>query len=194
MGPGPLNSLPAQETAIAILSWTSHCIESCATCRRAQRKFRERQKQKLADSEGKALELKKELEQLRLEKSKLETRNSLLEKLVTMKGGGALTMFSDVDGAVDVQTAQPKQEAFSQVMHLTVKGKPGWPSGRGVTCLPCQVAEGAAWQSVMHEAMACDHIALSIACVAQPNDMLDTMFCFLPMSASLSSCDGMRDA
>ena len=36
-------------------------------------------------------------------------------------------MFSDVDGAVDVQTAQPKQEAFSQVMHLTVKGKPGWP-------------------------------------------------------------------
>lgn len=96
-------------------------------CRRAQRKFRERQKQKLADSEGKALELKKELEQLRLEKSKLETRNSLLEKLVTMKGEGALTMSSDADCAIKVQTAQPKQEAFSQVMHLTVKGEPGCP-------------------------------------------------------------------
>ena len=51
-----------------------------AMCRRAQRKFRERQKQKLADSEGKATELRKELEQLRVEKSKLETRNALLEK------------------------------------------------------------------------------------------------------------------
>ena len=108
-------------------------------CRRAQRKFRERQKQKLADSEGKALELKKELEQLRLEKSKLETRNSLLEKLVTMKGGGALTMFSDVDGAIDVRAAQPKQEASFQVVHLTVKGQPGWPHRRAVICWPCQV-------------------------------------------------------
>ena len=47
---------------------------------------------------------------------------------------------------------------------------------------------------MMHGAMARNHSALSPACVAQPSDMLDTMICSLPMSASLSSCDGMQDA
>lgn len=39
-----------------------------------------------------------------------------------------------------------------------------------------------------------DHSALSPACVAQPNDMLDTVFCSPLMSASLNSCDGMQRA
>ena len=87
--------------------------------RRAQRKFRERQKQKLADSEGEATALKRELEQLRLEKSRLETRNGLLEKLVSMKGGGALSMFSDLDTALEAEAAHAKEG--SQTVLLTVK-------------------------------------------------------------------------
>ncbi len=54
-------------------------------CRRAQRKFRERQKQKLAESEGRARQLEAALERLKLEKSALETRNALLEKMVGMR-------------------------------------------------------------------------------------------------------------
>ena len=87
--------------------------------RRAQRKFRERQKQKLADSEGKATELRKELEQLRIEKSKLETRNALLEKLVTMKGSGAMSTFSDRDSAREETPRHGTQG--SHMVHLTVR-------------------------------------------------------------------------
>ncbi|CAL8468956.1 g8497 [Coccomyxa elongata] len=54
--------------------------------RRAQRKFRERQKAKLAESEGRARQLEAALEHLKLEKSALETRNALLEKMVGMRG------------------------------------------------------------------------------------------------------------
>ena len=90
-----------------------------AVCRRAQRKFRERQKQKLADSEGKATELRKELEQLRVEKSKLETRNALLEKLVRREGGSALSTFSDRDSAREETPRHATQG--SQMVHLTVR-------------------------------------------------------------------------
>ncbi len=55
--------------------------------RRAQRKFRERQKQKLAESEGRARDLQLALERLKMEKSALETRNALLEKMAGMKPG-----------------------------------------------------------------------------------------------------------
>ena len=88
-------------------------------CRRAQRKFRERQKQKLADSEGKATELRKELEQLRVEKSKLETRNALLERLITMKGSGAKSTVSDRDSAREETPRHATQG--SQMVHLTVR-------------------------------------------------------------------------
>ena len=100
-------------------------IHDVAMCRRAQRKFRERQKQKLADSEGKAIELRKELEQLRVEKSKLETRNALLEKLVRREGGGAskdsgaLSTFSDRDSAREETPRRATQG--SQMVHLTVR-------------------------------------------------------------------------
>ena len=99
-----------------------------AVCRRAQRKFRERQKQKLADSEGKATELRKELEQLRVEKSKLETRNALLERLVTMKGSGAKSTVSDRDSAREETPRHASQG--SQMVHLTVR------EGVGFFCLP----------------------------------------------------------
>jgi hypothetical protein len=56
--------------------------------RRAQRKFRERQKQKLAESEERARELERALDRMRLEKSTLEMRNALLEKIVAMRDGG----------------------------------------------------------------------------------------------------------
>ena len=59
--------------------------------RRAQRKFRERQKQKLQESEGRARELQHALERLKMEKSALETRNALLEKMVGMKGNARQT-------------------------------------------------------------------------------------------------------
>ena len=99
-----------------------------AVCRRAQRKFRERQKQKLADSEGKATELRKELEQLRVEKSKLETRNALLERLVTMKGSGAKSTVSDRDSAREETPRHATQG--SQMVHLTLR------EGGGFCCLP----------------------------------------------------------
>ena len=97
----------------------SHLMFAHALRRRAQRKFRERQKQKLADSEGEATALRRELEKLRLEKSRLETRNGLLEKLVSMKGGGALYMFSDLDTALEAEAAHAKEG--SQTVLLTVK-------------------------------------------------------------------------
>ena len=54
-----------------------------------------------------------------MDKSRLETRNGLLEKLVSMKGGGALSMFSDLDSALEAEAAHA-QEA-SQTVLLTVK-------------------------------------------------------------------------
>lgn len=60
----------------------------CVWPRRAQRKFRERQKQKLAESEERARDLERALERVRLEKSALEMRNALLEKIVAMRDGG----------------------------------------------------------------------------------------------------------
>ncbi len=62
------------------------CLRHGLVCRRAQRKFRERQKAKLAESEGRARQLEAALERLKLEKSALETRNALLEKMVGMRG------------------------------------------------------------------------------------------------------------
>jgi len=54
-----------------------------------------------------------------MEKSKLETRNNLLEKLVTMKGGGALSMFSDLDTALEAEAVHAMEAA--QTVLLTVK-------------------------------------------------------------------------
>eukprot|EP00884_Botryococcus_braunii_P020355 jgi/Botrbrau1/7002/Bobra.0165s0032.1 len=53
--------------------------------RKAQRKFRERQKAKLAESEAKVMELTSELDRLKMQLSAVETRNSILEKVVAMR-------------------------------------------------------------------------------------------------------------
>ncbi|BDA43047.1 hypothetical protein COCOBI_04-0570 [Coccomyxa sp. Obi] len=112
--------------------------------RRAQRKFRERQKQKLAESEGRARQLEAALERLKLEKSALETRNALLEKMVGMRGaepqpqsqpptagrvedtplnGVPVDVSERADGGdTVVETVVPSQETIE----LTVrKGRPG---------------------------------------------------------------------
>ncbi|BDA50678.1 hypothetical protein COCOBI_16-3540 [Coccomyxa sp. Obi] len=54
--------------------------------RRAQRKSRERQKQKLEQSEARARDLEHSLQRLKLEKSALEARAALLERLLNMPG------------------------------------------------------------------------------------------------------------
>ncbi|EIE26965.1 hypothetical protein COCSUDRAFT_64738 [Coccomyxa subellipsoidea C-169] len=123
--------------------------------RRAQRKFRERQKQKLAESEGRARDLQLALERLKMEKSALETRNALLEKMAGMKPGdrqppqieevtgrgcAADTAEEAVctgaaDGAANASlrdTLPPSQNTI----HLTVRnGRPGLRSGEGTLAL-----------------------------------------------------------
>ena len=54
-----------------------------------------------------------------MEKSKLETRNALLERLVTMKGSGAPSTFADRDSAREETPRHATQG--SQMVHLTVR-------------------------------------------------------------------------
>lgn len=51
----------------------------------AQKRWRDRQKAKLSDSEKKLLELSSKLEHLMLEKSAVENRNNILEKVLVMR-------------------------------------------------------------------------------------------------------------
>ena len=55
------------------------CKSACMCSRRAQRKFRERQRTRLQDSESKIAELSQHVEQLRLRMAELERANAALQ-------------------------------------------------------------------------------------------------------------------
>lgn len=104
------------------------CKHACVCSRRAQRKFRERQRTRLQDRESKIAELSQHVEQLRLRMAELERTNAALQAagapraldapaLSTSPGPGPSPRL----GAAEA----PKRELAA------VRQAPGWPGSRG---------------------------------------------------------------
>ncbi|KAK9830010.1 hypothetical protein WJX72_009170 [[Myrmecia] bisecta] len=94
--------------------------------KRAQRRFRERQKARLQESEQRASDLAAELAKVKMERSMLESRNAILEKILELRGGSQDTLRhqgsrSDLAALAQADTSFPETADSSQLLTLTVR-------------------------------------------------------------------------
>ena len=103
------------------------CQSACACSRRAQRKFRERQRTRLQDSESKIAELSQHVEQLRLRMAELERTNAALQAAGApraLDAPGPATLPSPGPSPRTGAAEAPKRELAA------VPLAPGWPGSR----------------------------------------------------------------
>lgn len=89
--------------------------------RRAQRRFRERQKARTSELETKVAELQQRIQNLTVENANLESRNNILEKLVAMRDDkiNRMRCTQQSKGSADQGFAAD----FEELLTLTVKGE-----------------------------------------------------------------------
>ncbi|KAL0023235.1 hypothetical protein WJX79_008243 [Trebouxia sp. C0005] len=81
--------------------------------RRAQRKFREKQKARMTQAESKASELAQQLKDLKAQKAAAESRNVVLEKVFELQGSHSTKARHDASGATSITSACSDQASTS---------------------------------------------------------------------------------
>lgn len=101
--------------------------------RSAQRRYREKQKARLAESDHKVAELTEQIKTLNMQKESLALRNALLEKLVSMRAAQAASGAASVVQAapaawwLDAQTRLLLEEMLGLGPQVTISVRPGPP-------------------------------------------------------------------